>query len=502
MSDKIGNPGQFPYTRGIHPNMYRERLWTMRQYAGYGNAQKTNKLFKYLLDQGQTGLSVAFDLPTQMGYDSDSEYGMAEMGQVGVAIDMLSDMRMLFNNIPLDKATVSMTINAPAIVIMAMYIAVAEEQGVKQNQIRGTVQNDILKEYVSRGAFIFPPEPSLKLTTDLIEYCSLNCSHFNPISISGYHMREAGCTAAQEIGFTFANAIEYVNQTLKRSIEIDHFAPRLSFFFSAHNNLFEEVAKFRAARRLWANIIKDRFKASGITSMKLKFHVQTAGSTLTAQQPENNIARVSLQALSAVLGGTQSLHTNSFDEALNLPSKKAATIALRTQQILAFETGITEAVDPLGGSYFVEDLTDRLEYEASDYINKIDRLGGVVHAIESGYIQKQIQDASYDAMLNIEHGKKIVVGVNRFVEGNEKQKIFTYHKTENFEKQKVHLLKQKTMRNRQSVESNLQQLSESIIKNENLMPAILNAVKNDCSVGEICDILRAHYGQYSDHSLA
>ena len=499
---KLGAPGQYPFTRGIYPLMYRERLWTMRQYAGSGNAQKTNELFKYLLKQGQTGLSVAFDLPTQLGYDSDSEFSIAEMGNVGVVVDTLADMRRLFKNIPLEKISASMTINAPAVVLMAMYITVAEEQGVAKDQIRGTIQNDILKEYVARGAYIFPPLPSLRLVTDLIEYCCANCPSFNPISISGYHMREAGCTAAQEIGFTFANAIEYINQVLQRGVPIDKFAPRLSFFFSAHNNLLEEVAKFRAARRLWAKIIKERFKAVDENSMKFKFHAQTAGSTLTAQQPENNIARVALQALSAVLGGVQSLHTNSFDEALSLPSQKAATIALRTQQILAYECGLTEAADPLGGSLHIEALTDQMEQDAGQYIRKIDQLGGVVAAIETGYIQQKIQDAAYSTMLDIERGRQIVVGVNRFNQDRDVIGKSNHQTTAARERAVDRLRKLRAKRDQRKVSTSLQQISHAISTKVNIMPTVINAVKSYCTIGEICTLFREKFGEYSEqHSF-
>jgi len=497
-NDKLGLPGQYPYTRGIHPRMYQERLWTMRQYAGSGNAHQTNRLFRYLLAQGQTGLSVAFDLPTQLGYDSDSEYGRDEAGNVGVAIDSIADLRILFNKIPLDKVSVSMTINAPAFILMAMYMVLAQEQGVEKNALRGTIQNDILKEYVARGAYIFPPEPSLRLAADLIEYCSQECRSFNPISISGYHMREAGCTAAQEIGFTFANAIEYINRILRRGIGIDRFAPKLSFFFAAHNNFLEEVAKFRAARRLWARLMAERFKASNLDSMKLKFHTQTAGSTLTAQQPENNIARVALQALSAVLGGTQSLHTNSFDEALSLPSKKAATIALRTQQIIAHETGMTDVIDPLGGAYYIEELTDTIEKQALEYIDQIEKMGGIICAIEEGYLQRQIHEASYAHMLNIEQGRQVVVGVNKFNQ-NSTSKFKSYSNVDSDnDKQIKRLANLRAKRDERKVAESIRRIAETVMTDENLMPVALEAVANNCTIGEICGVLRENIGEYTE----
>lgn len=498
---KLGDPGQYPYTRGIYPTMYHRRLWTMRQYAGFGDAQQTNQFFKYLMQQGQTGLSVAFDLPTQMGYDSDSNQSIGEVGNVGVAIDTLDDMKLLFDGIALDQVSTSMTINAPATILMAMYIIAAEEQGVKQQQLRGTIQNDILKEYVARGTYIFPPLPSLRLVTDLIEYCTNNCQLFNSISISGYHMREAGCTASQEIGFTFANAIEYINHVIKRGIDIDRFGPRLSFFFSVHNHLFEEIAKFRAARRLWAKIMKERFSATNLDAIKLKFHSQTSGSTLTAQQPENNISRVTLQALAAVLGGTQSLHTNSFDEALSLPSPKAAKIALRTQQIIAHETGVIDVVDPLGGSFYIEALTDNIEKEASQYIKKVDEMGGMVRAIEKGYVQNQIHNSSYEYMMAVEKREKIIVGVNSYKE--DLSASFKLKKIQkNIQSKQIKRLKNiKAARNNNKATSSLKNLAATAETDENIMPALLEAIRNYCTIGELCDILREKWRTYQEYNI-
>src|SRR5690554_4753816 len=410
----LGYPGEYPYTRGIQPTMYRGRFWTMRQYAGFGTAEESNKRYKYLLEQGQTGLSVAFDLPTQIGYDSDQPLAEGEVGKVGVAIDSLQDMEILFDGIPLDKVSTSMTINAPASVLLAMYIAVAEKQGVASKELRGTIQNDILKEYIARGTYIFPPEPSMRLITDIFEYCSKEVPLWNTISISGYHIREAGSTAVQEVAFTLADGIAYVEAAVNAGLDVDTFAPRLSFFFNSHNDLLEEVAKFRAARRLWAKIMKERFNAKNPKSMQLKFHTQTAGSTLTAQQPDNNIVRVAIQALAAVLGGTQSLHTNSRDEALALPSEDSVRIALRTQQVIAHESGVADTVDPLAGSYYVECLTSTIEQKAMEYIEKIDKLGGAPRAIEKGFIQQEIQNSAYGYQMEVEQGKRIVVGVNKY----------------------------------------------------------------------------------------
>lgn len=489
-------PGEFPYTRGIRPTMYRSRFWTMRQYAGFGTAEETNQRFHYLLQQGQTGLSVAFDLPTQIGYDSDDAMAAGEVGKVGVAIDSLKDMEALFAGIPLDKVSTSMTINAPAAILLAMYIAVAEKQGVKADQLRGTIQNDILKEYVARGTYIFPPKPSMRLITDIFAYCAKEVPKWNTISISGYHIREAGSTAVQEVAFTLANGIAYVEAALKAGLEVDQFAPRLSFFFNAHNHFFEEIAKFRAARRLWAKIMKERFHASNERSLQLRFHTQTGGSTLTAQQPDNNIVRVTLQALAAVLGGTQSLHTNSRDEALALPTEESARIALRTQQIIAYESGVADTVDPLGGSYFIESLTDQIEHAALQYIEKIDAMGGAVQAIEQGFMQREIRRTALDTQRKIESGEEVVVGVNRFrLEQEEQPRLMRVDPQ--IAKQQIEKLKQvRLSRDGEKVKARLDRLKQAAQTSENLMPHILEAVKAYATVGEICDTLRDVFGEY------
>lgn len=493
---KLGFPGEYPFTRGVQPTMYRGRLWTMRQYAGFATAEESNKRYKYLLEQGQTGLSVAFDLPTQIGYDSDHGLSEGEVGKVGVAIDSLKDMEILFDGIPLDKVSTSMTINAPAIVLLAMYIAVAEKQGVSKDKLRGTIQNDILKEYIARGTYIFPPEPSMRLITDIFEYCSKEVPKWNTISISGYHIREAGSTAVQEVAFTLANGIAYVEAAIKAGLDVDDFAPRLSFFFNAHNDLLEEVAKYRAARRLWARIMKERFKAKNEKSMMLKFHTQTAGSTLTAQQPDNNIIRVTIQTLAAVLGGTQSLHTNSRDEALALPTEESVRIALRTQQIVAYESGVTETIDPLAGSYYIESLTDKIEEEAMNYIKRIDELGGAPRAIEKGYIQKEIQNAAYKYQMEVEAGERIVVGVNKFQieEEHHKDILKVDPEVERLQRQKLKALRQE--RDNQLVETKLNELKEAASTDKNLMPYILDAVKTYATLGEICGVLREVFGEY------
>ncbi|MBE3579644.1 MAG: methylmalonyl-CoA mutase family protein [Caldanaerobacter subterraneus] len=500
-NEKLGFPGEYPFTRGIQPTMYRGRFWTMRQYAGFATAEESNKRYKYLLEQGQTGLSVAFDLPTQIGYDSDHPLAEGEVGKVGVAIDSLQDMEILFDGIPLDKVSTSMTINAPAAVLLAMYIAVAEKQGITPDKLDGTIQNDILKEYVARGTYIFPVEPSMRLITDIFEYCSKNVPKWNTISISGYHMREAGATAVQEVAFTFANAIAYVEAALKAGLEIDDFAPRLSFFFSAHNNLFEEVAKFRAARRLWAKIMKERFGAKNPRSMMLRFHTQTAGSTLTAQQPDNNIIRVTIQALAAVLGGTQSLHTNSRDEALALPTEDSVRIALRTQQIIAYESGVADVVDPLGGSYYVEYLTDEIEKKAMEYIEKIDKMGGATAAIESGYMQREIQNSAYNYQKEIESKEKIVVGVNMFQIEEEPPKnlLKVDPKVEELQKQKLKKLRKE--RDNEKVQKVLNDLKKACKGTDNLMPYILEAVKAYATLGEICGVMREVFGEYKAPSI-
>ncbi|NLK43367.1 MAG: methylmalonyl-CoA mutase family protein [Tissierellia bacterium] len=492
----LGYPGEYPYTRGVQPTMYRGRLWTMRQYAGFATAEESNERYKYLLEQGQTGLSVAFDLPTQIGYDSDHPLSEGEVGKVGVAIDSLKDMEILFDGIPLDKVSTSMTINAPASVLLAMYIAVAEKQGVSMDKLRGTIQNDILKEYIARGTYIFPPEPSMRLITNIFEYCSKEVPKWNTISISGYHIREAGCTAAQEVAFTLADGIAYVEAAINAGLDVDDFAPRLSFFFNAHNDLLEEVAKYRAARRLWARIMKERFKAKNPKSMQLKFHTQTAGSTLTAQQPDNNIIRVTIQTLAAVLGGTQSLHTNSRDEALALPTEDSVRIALRTQQIVAYESGVTETIDPLAGSYYIESLTDKIEEEAVKYIERIDELGGAPKAIEKGYIQKEIQNAAYRYQMEVEAQERIVVGVNKFqIEETDKKELLKVDKTVELS-QREKLTKLREERNNEEVEWALNILKEKAETDENLMPYILDAVKTYATLGEICNVLREVFGEY------
>ena len=495
-SEKLGFPGEYPFTRGVQPTMYRGRLWTMRQYAGFATAEESNKRYKYLLDQGQTGLSVAFDLPTQIGYDSDHGLAEGEIGKVGVAIDSLKDMEILFDGIPLDKVSTSMTINAPASVLLAMYIAVAEKQGVSKESLRGTIQNDILKEYIARGTYIFPPQPSMRLITNIFEYCSKEVPKWNTISISGYHIREAGSTAAQEVAFTLADGIAYVEAAIEAGLDVDDFAPRLSFFFNAHNDLLEEVAKYRAARRLWAKIMKERFNAKKEKSLMLKFHTQTAGSTLTAQQPDNNIIRVTIQTLAAVLGGTQSLHTNSRDEALALPTEEAVMIALRTQQVVAHESGVTETIDPLAGSYYIESLTDKIEEQAINYIKKIDELGGAPEAIERGYIQKEIQNSAYKYQMEIESNERIVVGMNKFQteEKHHADLLKVDPKVERLQKQKLQELKNE--RKNEEVEKRLEELKAAAKTSENLMPYILDAVKTYATLGEICDVLREIFGEY------
>lgn len=494
--EDLGLPGEYPYTRGVQPTMYRGRFWTMRQYAGFASAEESNERYKYLLQQGQTGLSVAFDLPTQIGYDSDHPLSQGEVGKVGVAIDSLADMEILFDGIPLDKVSTSMTINAPAAVLLAMYIAVAEKQGVTPDKLNGTIQNDILKEYIARGTYIFPPKPSMRLITNTFEYCSKEVPDWNTISISGYHIREAGSTAAQEIAFTIADGIAYVEAAIDAGLNVDDFAPRLSFFFNSHNDLFEEIAKFRAARRLWAKIMKERFKATNPKSMMLRFHTQTAGSMLTAQQPDNNIIRVTLQALAAVLGGTQSLHTNSRDEALALPTEDAVRIALRTQQIIAYESGAGDTIDPLAGSYYIESITNEMEKMAEDYLQRIDDLGGAVVAIEQGYIQQEIQNSAYDWQKEIEDGKRIVIGVNRFTMEEESPKglLKVDPRVGEMQEEKIRALKEK--RDNEEVESTLQALKEAAATEENLMPLILNAVKAYATLGEICGVLREVFGEY------
>ncbi len=497
--EQIGYPGEYPFTRGVYPTMYRGRLWTMRQYAGFGDARQSNARYKYLLENGQTGLSVAFDLPTQIGYDSDNPICDGEVGKVGVAIDSLADMEVLFDGIPLDKVSTSMTINAPASVLLAMYIAVAEKQGIASGKLTGTIQNDILKEYIARGTFIYPPRESMRLVTDTFEYCSKHTPRWNMISISGYHIREAGSTAAQEIGFTLADGIAYAEAALDAGLDVDAFAGRLSFFFNAHNNLFEEVAKFRAARRLWARIMKERFHAKRQKSMMLRFHTQTGGSTLTAQQPDNNIVRVTIQALAAVLGSTQSLHTNSKDEALSLPTEDAVRIALRTQQIIAHESGAADTIDPLAGSYFVEALTEKIEKEAEAYINKIDELGGMSAAIEQGYVQREIQREAYRVQKEIENNKTVIVGLNKFT-SEEKAPANLLRIDRRIQHEQIERIKDlKEKRNEKAAKTKLRALKKACEGSENLMPFILGAVKSYATLGEICDVMREVFGEYKEN---
>ncbi len=496
--DKIGFPGEYPYTRGIQPTMYRGKLWTMRQYAGFGNARESNRRYKYLLSQGTSGLSVAFDLPTQIGYDSDDPAAFGEVGRVGVAIDTLADMEILFEGIPLDKISTSMTINASASVLLAMYIAVAEKQGISKDKINGTIQNDILKEYIARGTYIYPPKASMRLVTDIFKYCAGEVPKWNTISISGYHIREAGSTAAQEVGFTLANGIAYVDAALNAGLNVDDFAGQISFFFNSHIDLFEEIAKFKAARRLWAKIMRTRFNAKENKSMMLRFHSQTAGSALTAQQIDNNICRVTIQTLAAVLGGTQSLHTNGKDEALALPTEASAMTALRTQQIVAYESGVANTIDPLAGSYFIEALTDQIENEAWEYILKIDALGGMIAAIENGYVQSEIQNAAYKFEKQIENHERIVVGVNKF-QINENQKPELLKIDEKVQGEQIKFLSTtRSRRNNDAVEKRLLRLKTAAGGNDNLMPFILEAVKAYASVGEICNTLREVFGEYKE----
>lgn len=497
--DLIGFPGKYPFTRGVQPTMYRGRLWTMRQYAGFGTAKESNERYRYLLSQGQSGLSVAFDLPTQIGYDSDDPMALGEVGKVGVAIDTMADMEVLFDQIPLDKVSTSMTINAPASVLLAMYIAVAEKQGVTRDKISGTIQNDILKEYVARGTYIFPPKPSMRLITNIFEFCSKEVPKWNTISISGYHIREAGSTAAQEVGFTLADGIAYVDAAIKAGLNVDEFAGQLSFFFNAHNDLLEEVAKYRAARRLWAKIMKERFGANKEKSQMLRFHSQTAGSTLTAQQVDNNIIRVTIQTLAAVLGGTQSLHTNSRDEALALPTEQSVKVALRTQQIVAYESGVTNTIDPLAGSYYVESLTDQIEKEAEDYIKKIDSLGGMISAIENGYVQTEIQRSAYRFNQELEKSEKIVVGLNKFTEKEETRGELLKIDEQIQRDQIEQLNKVRSKRNNEEVKKKLLELKTAAQSDSNLMPFILDAVNVYASVGEICNTLRSVFGEYKEH---
>ena len=499
--NQLGTPGEFPYTRGIYPEMYRERLWTMRQYAGFGSAEATNERFRYLLSAGQTGLSVAFDLPPQMGYDSDHPKAAAEVGRVGVAIDSLADMELLFDQIPLDTVSTSMTINSTAAILLLLYELVAEKQGVSPEKVAGTTQNDILKEYTARGTYIYPPKPSMRIITDLFAYCQDRLPRWNTISISGYHMREAGSTAVQEVAFTIADGIAYVQAAIDAGLDVDDFAPRLSFFFACHMNFFEEVAKFRAARRLWARVMKERFGAQNPRSMMLRFHTQTGGATLTAQQPENNIVRTALEALAAVLGGTQSLHTNSFDEALSLPSEKAATVALRTQQVLGYESGIADTTDPLAGSWFVEALTDEIEARASDYLEKIDAMGGAVEAIESGWMKKEIEEAAFRIAQGVESGERVVVGVNRFSSEAEDAVEISPLDPELQSGQIGRLQRVRSERDQAAVDKALADLETAARGTDNLLYPMRAALSAYATLGEVSDVLRGVFGEYEPSAL-
>ena len=493
----LGYPGQYPFTRGVQPTMYRGRFWTMRMYAGFATAEESNKRYKYLIEQGSMGLSVAFDLPTQIGYDSSDDISQGEVGKVGVAIDSLADMEVLFDGIPLDKVSTSMTINAPAAILLAMYIAVAEKQGVAPEKLRGTIQNDILKEYIARGTYVFPVNPSMRLITDVFAYCSKHVPNWNTVSISGYHIREAGSTAIQEVAFTLANGIAYVQAAIDAGLDVDDFAPRLSFFFNSHNNLLEEVAKFRAARRLWAKIMKERFHAKDPKSWQLKFHTQTAGCTLTAQQPDNNIVRVAIQTLAAVLGGTQSLHTNSRDEALALPSEESVMIAMRTQQIVANESGAADSIDPLAGSYYIESLTNTIEDESVKLIKRIDDLGGAPAAIEKGFIQQEIMDAAYKYQRDIESGEKVIVGMNKYQikEAPPTGLLKVDPAVEEMQKESVRKLRE--TRDGAKVEASLAALKKACGADENVMPYLMDAVKAYATLGEICNVMREVFGEYN-----
>jgi len=496
---KLGFPGEFPFTRGVQPTMYRGRFWTMRQYAGFSTAADSNKRYKYLLEQGTTGLSVAFDLPTQIGYDSDHEMSHGEVGKVGVAIDSLKDFEVLFDGIPLDKVSTSMTINSTASILLALYLVRAEQQNVPFSKVTGTIQNDLLKEYIARGTYIYPPEASMRIITNIFEFCHANVPRWNTISISGYHIREAGSTAVQEVAFTLSNAIAYLEAAKNAGLNVDDIAPRMAFFFNAHNNFLEEVAKFRAARRLWARIVKDRFKADNPKSMLLRFHTQTAGSTLTAQQPENNVVRVAIQALSAVLGGTQSLHTNSMDEALALPTEKSVQIALRTQQLIAYESGAADIIDPLAGSYAIEAMTDQIEREAEEYIARIDDLGGSIKAIERGFIQQEIQDAAYNYQRAVEKKEEIVVGVNKFRSSRPEAEPELLRIDDTVEKAKIEELRQlRGERDNGACSDAIAALKSAAQGSDNLMPHIIECVRRYCTVGEVADAMREVFGEYQE----
>jgi methylmalonyl-CoA mutase N-terminal domain/subunit len=499
--EQLGYPGEFPYTRGVQPTMYRGRLWTMRQYAGFGDAEESNERYRYLLAQGQTGLSVAFDLPTQIGYDSDHAMAAGEVGKVGVAISSLADMELLMKEIPLEKVTTSMTINATAAVLLAFYVALAKKQGADLSKVGGTTQNDILKEYIARGTYIFPPDGSMRLITDVFAYCKDNLPAWNTISISGYHMREAGCTSVQEVAFTLANAITYCEAALKAGLEFDEFAPRVAFFFASFTNLIEEVAKFRAARRLWARIATERFGAKDPRSTMLRFHTQTGGSTLTAQQVENNIVRTAIQALAAVLGGTQSLHTNSMDEALALPTEKSVQIALRTQQVIAFESGVADVIDPLAGSYYVESLTDRIEEDARKYIDRIEDLGGSLRAIESGYQQREIQEASYRYQKSVDEGYRYVVGVNKFTTEEEERPDILRVREEVVRRQVDRLNRVRAERDEAKAQQMLRLLDDAAKSDANLMPVLIESVENYVTLGEICGVLRGVFGEQREYHV-
>jgi methylmalonyl-CoA mutase N-terminal domain/subunit len=494
--EDLGFPGEEPYTRGVYSTMHRGRLWTMRQYAGFGTARETNERFRYLIDEGSSGLSLAFDLPTQMGFDSDAEMAAGEVGRSGVAIDSLRDMETVFEGIPLDEVSTSMTINAPAVVLLAMYVAVGDRQGVDRAALRGTVQNDVLKEYVARNLFIYPPEPSMRLVTDTFEFCASEVPKFNPISISGYHIREAGSTAAQEVAFTLGNGIEYVQAAVDAGLDVDSFAPQLSFFFNAHNDVFEEAAKFRAARRLWASIMEERFDATDSDSKRLRFHAQTGGSTLTAQQVENNVVRVAYQALAAVLGGTQSLHTNGKDEALSLPTETSVRTALRTQQILAHESGVADTVDPLAGSYYVESLTDEVEAEARELLAEVDDRGGMRPAIESQWVQRRIQDVAFERQREVETGERVVVGVNEYRVDEDPEVDLAEVSEEEERRQRERLADVRAERDDEAVDATLAALREAAAGDENLVPHVVDAVKAYATVGEVCDVLRDVFGEY------
>ena len=498
--EKLAFPGQFPFTRGIHPNGYRGKVWTMRQFAGFGTPEDTNERFKYLLKNGQTGLSVAFDLPTLMGWDADADMSKGEVGICGVAISSLEDMEILFDGIPLDKVSTSMTINSPAAMIFAFYLAVAKKQGVSFDQLRGTLQNDILKEYIAQKEYIYPPSPSMRIITDMIEFTTNEVPKWNPVSVSGYHIREAGSTAVQELAYTLGDGFAYIESCIERGMDVDSFAPRISFFFNSHLDFFEEIAKFRAARRIYAKRMKEKYGAKNPRSWWLRFHTQTAGCTLTAQQPENNIVRTSFQALAAVLGGTQSLHTNSMDETLALPSEKAVKIALRTQQILAYETGVINTIDPLGGSYYVEALTDKMEIEANKIFDEIDSYGGVVEAIEAGYFQREIGEAAYRYQKELDSKEKIIVGVNDFVDENEEIDIPILKVSEEVEEKQVERLKSlKARRNNKAVEESLKKISDAVVNNKNLMPVFIEAAENYVTLGEMVAELKKHFGTYEEN---